>query len=126
AIFTVRGAGSLVSIGTLLAFVIVSIGVLVLRIREPNLPRTFKTPAVWFVAPMGALSAIALMVSLPWLTWERLIYWFAFGIVIYFGYSLYNSKPDPRKIAGETASSRALKIAGIVWNAFGSLGSMRG
>ena len=57
AIFTVREAGSLVSIGTLLAFVIVSIGVLVLRIREPNLPRTFKTPAVWFVAPMGALSA---------------------------------------------------------------------
>src|ERR1043166_9921704 len=73
AIFTVREAGSLVSIGTLLAFVIVSIGVLVLRIREPNLPRTFKTPAVWFVAPMGALSALYLMWFLPWRTWERLI-----------------------------------------------------
>src|SRR5437667_8876010 len=47
ALFTVREAGSLVSIGTLLAFVIVSIGVLVLRIREPDLPRTFKTPEVW-------------------------------------------------------------------------------
>ena len=102
AVFTVREAGSLVSIGTLLAFVIVSIGVLVLRPREPELPRTFKTPAVWFVAPMGALSALALMISLPWLTWERLIYWFAFGIVIYFGYSVYNSKLGPRKIAGET------------------------
>src|SRR5213083_1298097 len=56
ALFTVREAGSLVSIGTLLAFVIVSIGVLVLRIREPDLPRTFKTPAVWIVAPLGALS----------------------------------------------------------------------
>src|SRR5207244_10294168 len=47
ALFTVREAGSLVSIGTLLAFMIVSIGVLVLRIREPHLPRTFKTRAVW-------------------------------------------------------------------------------
>ena len=97
AIFTVREAGSLVSIGTLLAFVIVSIGVLVLRIREPDLPRTFKTPVVWFVAPMGVLSALALMISLPWLTWERLIYWFAFGIVIYFGYSVYNSKLGSEK-----------------------------
>jgi APA family basic amino acid/polyamine antiporter len=124
AVFTVREAGSLVSIGTLLAFVIVSIGVLVLRLREPELPRTFKTPAVWFVAPMGALSAIALMISLPWLTWERLIYWFAFGIVIYFGYSVYNSKLGPRKIPGETAWSRALKIAGVIWIVFGSLGSI--
>ena len=54
ALLTVREAGSLVSIGTLLAFVIVSIGILVLRVREPNLPRMFKTPAVWFVAPAGA------------------------------------------------------------------------
>src|SRR5204863_6978475 len=59
AVFTVREAGSLCSIGTLLAFVIVSAGILVLRIREPNLPRKFTTPAVWFVAPAGALSAIA-------------------------------------------------------------------
>src|SRR5713101_159099 len=105
ALLTVREAGSLVSIGTLLAFVIVSVGVLVLRIREPNLPRAFKTPVWWLVAPLGALSALALMISLPWLTWERLIYWFAFGIVIYFGYSLYNSKLGPRKIPGETAWS---------------------
>ena len=63
------------------------------------------------------------MVSLPWLTWERLIYWFALGIVIYFGYSVYNSKLGPRRIAGETAWSRALKIAGVIWIVFGSLGS---
>src|SRR2546430_15745982 len=87
-LLTVREAGSLVSIGTLLAFVIVSVGVLVLRIREPNLPRAFKTPWVWFVGPMGALSALYLMASLPWRTWERLIIWFAFGIVIYFGYGV--------------------------------------
>jgi APA family basic amino acid/polyamine antiporter len=92
ALFTVREAGSLVSIGTLLAFVIVSAGILVLRVREPNLPRTFKTPLVWFVAPMGAISAIYLMVSLPWRTWERLIIWFVIGIVIYAFYGVRKSK----------------------------------
>jgi len=92
ALFTVREAGSLVSIGTLLAFVIVSIGVLVLRIREPDLPRTFKTPAVWIVAPLGALSALYLMVSLPWRTWERLIIWFVIGMFVYFFYGVRRSK----------------------------------
>ena len=92
AVFTVREAGSLVSIGTLLAFVIVSIGVLVLRIREPELPRTFKTPLVWIVAPLGALSALYLMWFLPWRTWERLIIWFLIGMVIYFVYGVRRSK----------------------------------
>ena len=92
AFFTVREAGSLVSIGTLLAFVIVSIGILVLRVREPGLKRAFKTPWVWFVAPMGAISAVYLMVSLPWRTWERLLIWFGIGIVIYFLYGVRKSK----------------------------------
>src|SRR5256712_5950908 len=86
ALFTVREAGSLVSIGTLLAFVIVSIGVLVLRIREPELPRAFKTPAVWIVAPLGALSAMYLMRYLHIQTWIRLLIWLAIGLVIYFAY----------------------------------------
>jgi APA family basic amino acid/polyamine antiporter len=92
ALLTVREAGSLVSIGTLLAFVIVSIGVMVLRVREPNLPRAFKTPAVFIVAPLGAISALYLMISLPWRTWERLIIWFAVGIVIYAFYGVRKSK----------------------------------
>jgi APA family basic amino acid/polyamine antiporter len=91
-LLTVREAGSLVSIGTLFAFVIVSAGVLVLRIREPNLPRVFKTPAVWAVAPLGALSAIYLMASLPWRTWERLLIWLGIGLVIYFAYGIRKSK----------------------------------
>src|SRR5947207_6235442 len=101
ALFTVREAGSLVSIGTLLAFVIVSIGVLVLRIREPHLPRTFKTPAVWVVAPLGQLSALYLMIALPWRTWERLIIWFVIGIVIYFFYGVRRSKLAQAKISGD-------------------------
>ncbi len=89
---TVREAGSLVSIGTLLAFVIVAIAILVLRVREPGLPRPFKTPIVWVVAPLSALSALYLMWFLPWRTWERLIIWFVIGLVVYFVYGARHSK----------------------------------
>jgi APA family basic amino acid/polyamine antiporter len=91
AILPVRDAAKLVSIGTLLAFVLVSLGVLVLRIREPNLPRPFKTPFVWFVAPMGALSAGYLMAYLDKETWLRLIVWLVIGLVIYFSYGRVHS-----------------------------------
>src|SRR5881409_1760009 len=97
AILPIRDAASLVSIGTLLAFVIVSVGILVLRVREPNLPRVFKTPWVWFVAPAGAFSAAYLMKSLPWRTWERLIIWFVIGMVLYFGYGVWHSKLASRE-----------------------------
>jgi APA family basic amino acid/polyamine antiporter len=87
-----------VSIGTLLAFVIVCSGILVLRIREPNLPRPFKTPLVWFVAPMGALSSAYLMAYLDRQTWIRLLVWLVIGLAIYFLYSRSHSrlavKPD--------------------------------
>ncbi|MBI4664255.1 MAG: amino acid permease [Verrucomicrobia bacterium] len=91
-VMPVRDAGNLCNIGTLLAFVIVSIGVLVLRVREPDLPRKFKTPWVWFVAPMGAFSSLGLMLSLPLTTWVRLLVWFLIGIVIYFLYGVRKSK----------------------------------
>src|SRR2546423_1706602 len=84
ALLPVRDAAKLVSIGTLLAFVIVCSGILVLRIREPNLPRPFKTPLVWFVAPMGTLSAAYLMLHLDQETWLRLVVWFLIGLAIYF------------------------------------------
>jgi basic amino acid/polyamine antiporter, APA family len=103
ALFTVREAGSLVSIGTLLAFVIVSIGVLVLRVREPHLPRRFKTPCVWLVAPLGAFSALYLMWFLPWRTWQRLIFWFVLGIIVYFLYGVRRSNlAKPRENAAPT------------------------
>jgi APA family basic amino acid/polyamine antiporter len=104
AVFTVREAGSLCSIGTLLAFVIVSVGILMLRVREPDLPRKFTTPAVWFVAPAGAVSALVLMAALPWPTWRRLIVWFVIGIVVYFIYGARNSK------LGQPASTEAKPV----------------
>ncbi|PYO35602.1 MAG: amino acid permease [Gemmatimonadetes bacterium] len=123
-LLTVREASSLVSIGTLLAFVIVSIGIIVLRVREPKLKRAFRTPWIWFVAPAGALSALYLMASLPWRTWERLILWFAAGMVIYFGYGMYASNLGEGAPKGETGWSRALKVAGLLWLVFGSLASL--
>src|SRR5260370_3964784 len=92
AILPVRDAASLVSIGTLLAFVIVSIGIMVLRVREPQLPRAFKTPAGFVVAPLGAISALYLMIHLSATTWERLIIWFVIGMGVYFGYGVWHSK----------------------------------
>jgi APA family basic amino acid/polyamine antiporter len=84
--------GELTSIGTLFAFMLVCIGVPVLRSRDPDAKRPFKTPAVWLVAPLGALSSLALMLSLPGDTWIRLVVWMAAGLVIYFTYGKTHSK----------------------------------
>ena len=84
--------GELVSIGTLLAFVIVCVGILVLRYKRPELKRPFKTPLVPLVPILGAGICLLQMYSLPLDTWLRLIIWMAIGIVIYFTYSIKNSK----------------------------------
>ena len=92
ALLPVRDAAKLVSIGTLLAFIIVSIGILVLRVREPDLPRPFRTPLVWFTAPAGALSAAYLMFYLDIETWIRLVVWLAIGLAIYFLYGRHHAR----------------------------------
>jgi APA family basic amino acid/polyamine antiporter len=84
--------GELVSIGTLFAFAIVCLGVLALRIKQPDLERPFRTPAVYIVAPLGAVSAVFLMCGLPLDTWLRLAAWFVIGIGVYFGYGIRHSK----------------------------------
>ena len=84
--------GEMTSIGTLLAFVLVCIGVMVLRKTQPDLPRAFKTPLVPLVPLLGIGTCIFMMVFLPGDTWLRLIIWLAIGFVIYFGYSVKNSK----------------------------------
>jgi basic amino acid/polyamine antiporter, APA family len=84
--------GELVSIGTLLAFVIVSLGIIFLRRRNPNLHRPFKTPLVPLVPALSALVSFALMASLGWATWQRLIIWMVIGVALYFAYGYRHSK----------------------------------
>jgi basic amino acid/polyamine antiporter, APA family len=96
--FTPIGAlGELVSIGTLFAFVIVSIGVIFLRYRRPDLERPFKTPFVPFIPILSALVSLALMASLPFDTWLRLVIWMAIGLVIYFTYGYKHSELRKRQ-----------------------------
>ena len=83
--------GELVSIGTLLAFVIVCAGVIVLRKTHPDAPRSFKTPFVPLFPILGILICLVQMISLPLDTWLRLIIWMAIGLIIYFSYSRKNS-----------------------------------
>lgn len=84
--------GELVSIGTLLAFAIVCVGIIILRVKRPDLPRSFKTPWVPLIPILGAGICILQMASLPWETWARLIVWMALGFVIYFTYGIHKSK----------------------------------
>jgi basic amino acid/polyamine antiporter, APA family len=84
--------GELVSIGTLLAFAIVCIGIIFLRFKRPELKRPFRTPFVPLVPILGAGICLIQMYSLPLDTWLRLIIWMAIGMLIYFTYGLRNSK----------------------------------
>ena len=78
--------GQLVSIGTLLAFVLVSIGVIVLRRTSPDVPRPFRTPGVPWVPIAGASICCAQMIGLPIATWERLAIWLVVGLIVYASY----------------------------------------
>jgi len=89
--------GEMTSIGTLLAFIIVCAGVLVLRRKRPELARPFKAPWMPFTPIMGILVSLAMMLGLPLDTWKRLIYWLAIGLVIYFLYSKNHSKVQQGK-----------------------------
>jgi len=84
--------GELVSIGTLLAFAIVCVGIIILRVKRPELERPFKTPFVPLVPILGAVICILVMLSLPLETWARLIVWMALGFIIYFAYGVRHSK----------------------------------
>ncbi len=99
--FPIDILGELVSIGTLLAFVIVSAGVLVLRYRSPNLHRPFRTPMVPLVPVLAILICGYMMSGLPGDTWLRLLVWLAIGLAVYFGYGRHHSR-----IARQEAGTR--------------------
>ena len=90
-LFPISILGEMVSIGTLLAFVIVCIGVLVLRYNQPNIKRPFRAPFFPFVPILGAGLSLTQMVFLPRDTWLRLLVWMAFGLVIFFFYGRKHS-----------------------------------
>jgi APA family basic amino acid/polyamine antiporter len=92
----------LVSIGTLMAFISVCAGILILRKTAPNKHRKFRTPWVWFVAPAGIATCGLMMFSLSNGTWIRLVVWTAIGFLIYFGYSVRHAAPWKWSVTDES------------------------
>jgi APA family basic amino acid/polyamine antiporter len=82
----------LVDIGTLFSFVLVAIGVLVLRRTRPDLPRAFRVPGVPVLPIVSVLASVYLMLNLPALTWVRFVIWMAIRLVIYFAYGARRSR----------------------------------
>ncbi|MGE5125543.1 MAG: amino acid permease [Betaproteobacteria bacterium] len=90
----------LTNIGTLFAFLVVCLGVLALRLRDPARPRPFRVPLVWAVAPLGAVSCLFVMAGLPRAAWIRFGVWMAIGIALYFGYGYRHSRLRTRGAPG--------------------------
>jgi len=90
------------SIGTLLAFVIVSGSVVAMRRMRPDIPRPFKVPVVWLVGPLGMIVCLLQMVGLPLHTWMRLLVWLVIGLCVYFGYGRRHSKLQLEEKAART------------------------
>jgi APA family basic amino acid/polyamine antiporter len=91
-LFPLNELAELVNIGTLLAFFVVCIGVIVLRIRRPEMPRPFKVPLGWTIPILGALSVAGLGYFLSDATWTRFFMWQGIGLLIYFGYGVWHSR----------------------------------
>jgi APA family basic amino acid/polyamine antiporter len=81
----------LTNIGTLFAFLLVCLGVMVLRRVDPDRPRPFRVPMVWVVGPLGVAACIATIAYLPWTAWVRFAVWMAIGLVVYFAYGYKRS-----------------------------------
>ena len=82
----------LVKIGTLFAFMLVSVGVVILRRTRPDLPRSFRVPAVYVVATLSVLLCLWLALNLTGETWLRFLIWMAIGFIVYFTYGRHRSR----------------------------------
>lgn len=102
----IRLLEEMVSIGTLMAFILVCASVLVLRVTRPAVHRPFRCPAIWVVAPLGMLVNLAMMFFLPLDTWWRLVIWLGIGLVFYF---LYGARHSTLK----HALQRELQVQGL-------------
>lgn len=89
--FPIRKLEEMVSIGTLMAFVLVCGSVMMLRFTNPDAPRPFRCPGLFIIAPLGILVNLSLMLFLPLDTWFRLFAWLGLGILIYFSFGMWNS-----------------------------------
>lgn len=108
-----RVVGEMTSIGTLFAFILVCIGVMVLRKNEPNAPRAFKTPLVPLVPILGIFTCLFMMVFLPLDTWIRLLVWMIIGFDIYAAYGMRKSVLSGGDTASYGRSNRIIGLTGI-------------
>jgi APA family basic amino acid/polyamine antiporter len=96
----------LVNIGTLFAFVLVNIGVIILRRTRPEMPRPYRVPWVPVLPVLGVAFAVYLMTDLPWQTWVRFVVWLAVGLLIYAAYGYRNSRVRTEPVAGTPGWAR--------------------
>jgi APA family basic amino acid/polyamine antiporter len=92
ALLSLDTLADLVNIGTLFAFVLVALGIPVLRRTRPDLERSFRTPLVPLVPILSVLASVYLMLNLPAATWLRFFVWMAVGLVVYFSYGARHSR----------------------------------
>ena len=114
----IQVVGEMTSIGTLFAFVVVCLAVLILRVRRPNAPRSFKVAGGPIVPVLGILSCLYLMMSLPVITWVRFLVWLDIGMIIYWFYGrtkspLANAQENARRSSGESLGNFLTVFGGI-------------
>jgi APA family basic amino acid/polyamine antiporter len=109
-----RVVGEMTSIGTLFAFILVCIGVWVLRKKQPEIPRAFKTPLVPLVPILGVVTCLFMMVFLPLDTWIRLIVWMLIGFDVYLYYGVRHSALSDHAATTHTRSNRIVSNCGLV------------
>ena len=105
ALTDIGSLADLTNIGTLFAFALVCIGVVILRRTDPTRPRPFRVPLVPIFPILGVLFCMALMLSLPVLTWLRFFAWLIIGLVIYFLYGMWHSRLRSGIDPGETENT---------------------